>query len=46
MLGITLQDIFIIRSNHTRSEALHIIYLMIYLFVFIDYAVPSKLKIA
>jgi len=42
MLGVTPQDgiIFSISSNHTRSEVLQIIYLMIYLFVFIDYAVP------
>ena len=42
MLGITIHDgtIFSIASNQTQSEALQIMYLMIYLFVFIDYAVP------
>ena len=45
MLGITLHDgiIISISSNHTRFGALHIIYLLIYFFVFIDYAVPYKL---
>jgi len=46
MLGITLHDgiIISISSNHTRFGELHIIYLIIYLFVFIDNAVPYKLN--